>query len=256
MSSVNYKPKPPISVIDELQFSDRLQRKKRALENAGFSYTAIEHMDRRELTTIRYKLKFPDNVTKNIGSIYRLLLPRPNMFELDSETGKLDAQHKVKQVLVYSINEYVDNETITEGPISYNCHMGVYPKPIVKYKGHDDLGNPIEPKIRGYKNIFYIEYKPETIDKILNEMDNQPHAMCVGIAQDTGDFQVTPPYRVHNLEEFRDVQDIESLIEANPYLKNEKGGYEEFLQVKEQKKGKALSNRVRTITNTTKPTPE
>lgn len=247
MSYAKFSPKPPTTQIDELEFSDRLRRMKRAYDKAGLTFRTYRepsddietvkaiHAMQRELLTIKYAKKFPDGVFKNISWFYRFLLPKPSMFE--SDNGELDSQHKVRQVLVYALNEYVDSPDLENGPIGYQCKMGWYPSPLTRNK-RDPKKDEFIPHQVGVKNVFYIEYTPETIDKILNEMSNQPSGYGVAVARVTGPEIREHPYTVFNLREFKEIQDIEGLINASRlgYLQNEYGGYNEFVDAKEDAK--------------------
>lgn len=243
MSYAKFSPKPPTTQIDELEFSDRLRRMKKSYDRAGLTFRTYRepgddietvkaiHAMQRELLTIKYEKKFPDGVYKNISWFYRFLLPRPDMFEFDN--GNLDSQHKVKQVLVYALNEYVDSPDLENGPVGYQCKMGWYPSPITRNKRASKSDEFIPHQV-GIKNIFYIEYTPETIDKILSEMDNQPSGYGVAVARVQGPDIREHPYTVHNLREFKEIQDIEGLINASKlgFLQNEYGGYNEYIEAK------------------------
>jgi hypothetical protein len=248
----NYKIKPPIESTAEIDLSDRLVRIKKAYDNAGLEYIPNQQTDKSELITIRYKNKYPEDVTTRIAGIYRILLPKPNMFELPN--GKLDSQHKVKQVIVYGINEYVDNVNIENGPIGYHATLGCYQAPIIKYKKHDEMGNGIDPQIIRRKNIFYIPYSVEKIDEILSAMDNQPSTMAVAVAEEFAPYRFKEPNRaVFNMEEFKEVDDIDALIDASDkkYLKRDYGGFNEYMEAREEAKKAARPVKSRQVADTT-----
>lgn len=247
-SPANYRIKPPTTQVSEIEYSYRLKRAIEGFERRGLEYLIKpnpEHpslkpkpMDLQELLTIRYKQKFPDDITTNIAGIYRILLEKPNMFEF--ENGEMDTKHKVKQALVYGINEYVDNPQL-EHAVGYHTTIGSYNFPIIRYGKHDEMGNaiPDSAQVMRRKNIFYIEYTPEKIDEILEEMDNQPNTTAVAIAEEFGTTRFKEPsYTVHNIEEFKTVEDLEGLIDASKkgYLRRDFGGYKEYLDAKEEAK--------------------
>lgn len=227
----NYKVKPPVESTAEIDLSDRLQRIKKAYDKVGLEYIPNQTVDKSELLTIRYKNKYPDDITTNIAGIYRILLPKGGMFEL--ENGELDVQHKVKQALIYGINEYVDNANIENGPVGYHVTLGCYQAPLIKYKKHDQMGNGIDPHIVRRKNIFYIEYTPERIDEILDQMDNAPSTRAGAVAEEYAPYRFKEPsIAIPNAEEFRNIQDLEGLIKAGAdgELKREYGGYDHFIE--------------------------
>lgn len=227
--------------VQEIDFSDRLQRIKRAYDNADPNGQVYWIPDRTsdvfELRTIRYKQKYPNDVSTNISWMCRILLPRKNMFELDKESGTLDSNHKVKQALVYAINESVDNPNLEEGPVGYSSVIGWYQSPLIRYSKHDEFGNGTDPVIERMKNIFYIEYKPELVDDILSKMSNEISSMGVAVANEFGERWPTT-HSVRNLQEFKEAEDIQALIEASQhaYLRNDYGGYKEFLEARSEAK--------------------
>lgn len=190
-----------------------------------------------EKETLIFAKKYPDSVVKNIGWLYRIALPKPNMFELDEDTGELDKEHKVKQALIYHLNCYVTDPN-SEGikkVVGFNRTEGVYPDMIPEWK-YDREGHKIDFTPVGNRNIFYIEYTPENVDKILSEMSNQPNIMGVCIASELGPSPWSKgPYTVHNFDEFRNIEDIEGLMQASigvegrgVFLRQEYGGYEDY----------------------------
>jgi hypothetical protein len=249
---VNYKVKPPVVSTAEVDLSDRLVRIKKAYDKVGLEYVPNQQIDKSELITIRYKNKYPEDVTTHIAGIYRILLPKPNMFELPN--GELDKHHKVKQALIYGINEYVDNSNIENGPIGYHATLGCYQAPIIRYRKHDEMGNGIDPQVHKRKNVFYIEYTPEKIDEILAEMDNIPSTMAVAVAEEFAPYRFKEPnHSVPNAEEFRNVEDIEALIDASlkGRLKREFGGFEDYMKAEEEDKKKERPVRRQQVANTT-----
>lgn len=215
---------------------------KRAVERAGLDFEKPERPDKmrtRELLTNRYKKQYPNDVFKVIGWLHRYYLPKPNMFEFPD--GELDADHTVKQVLVYFLNEYVDNQNIEDGPIGYHAKMGWYPSPLVKNKHVVVEGiEQLEIDHIGDKNIFYIPYNKENLNKILSQMYNQPTDLGVAIARERGPDLRDRVYSVHNMQEFAEVDDIEGLIAASSenFLKKEYGGYHDYLDSREESKKK------------------
>lgn len=227
--------------IQEIDFSDRLQRIKRAYDNCDPNGQVFWRPDRKtdilELKTIRYKNKYPKNILRNISWMYRIAIPKKDMFELDKVTGELDHQNRVKEALVYALTETVDNPNIEEGPVGYSTKIGWYQAPVVRYQKHDDMGNGIDPIVERWKNIFYIEFKPETVDQILSEMDNEPNSIGVSVANEYGE-RWSISNSVHSMEEFKNIDDIYGLIEASKhgYLRKDPGGYKEFIDARDEAK--------------------
>lgn len=256
MSFVKYQAKPPTSKIDEINYSPRLSRIKRAVERLGFSFeldrddpeSHKEQIRRNnEILTMRYKQQYPNDVFKVIGWIHRYYLPKPGMFEF--EDGTLDMNHEVKQALVYYLHEYVDNPNLEDGPIGYQTKMGLFQVPIARNRRvRDSEGlETIELEQVGTKNIFYIPYTPENVDKILSEMYNtpDPRNFGVGYARERGPDTRDQVYTVFNIQEFKEIQDIEGLMDASKgnWLQNEYGGYNEFVKEKDKARTKPIRKR-------------
>ena len=255
-SSFVMKP-PQQPKFQEIDYSDRLKRVKRAYEQSDpggqVGWQPNKQGDIQELRTIRYKKRFPDDVTKTIGWMYRVALPKKNMFELDGETGALDSEYQVKEALVYSITESVDNPNLEDGAVAYSSPIGWYQAPIVRYTKHDEMGNGIDPVFSKWKNIFYIEFKPETVDKILSEMYNEPKSVGVAVANEFGPDSWNDSRTVHNMDEFKFAKDIYTLMEASRhgFLVKDAGGYEDFIQAKEtsKKQLKPIKQKKRIVSN-------
>lgn len=235
---MSFVPKPSQRpAIQDIDFSDRLKRIRRAYQNLDPNGQVDWKPDRTsdifELRTIRYKARYPNDVKRFIKKIHRIAIPQPSMFELDGETGELDRQHKVREALVYTLSEIVDNPNIEEGPVGYNTNVGWYKVPTIRYQNHDEFGNGTDPIETGSKNIFYLEFKPELVDKIISEADNDVIQLGVSVANLVGD-RWSEDLSVHNLEEFKNADDIYMLMEAskNGYLTKEEGGYREFMDAR------------------------
>lgn len=256
MSFVRYEAKPPTEKIDEIKYSDRLSRIKRAVEKLGLDFNRTERdpeshkemmMRNKELLTIRYKRQYPNDVFKVIGWLHRYYLPKPGMFEF--EDGELDMNHEVKQALVYYLNEYVDNPNLENGPVGYHARIGMFQVPITRNKrirNEEGLEEVVLDQV-GTKNIFYIPYSPENVDKILGEMYNTPDPKNLGVsyARERGPDTRDTVYTVYNIQEFREVQDLEGLMDASKgnWLINEYGGYNDFIKEKDKSKTKPIKKR-------------
>lgn len=253
MSFVRYQAKPPTSKIDEIRLSPRLSRIKRAVERLGFSFELEQddpesHREQirrnNEILTMRYKQQYPNDVFKVIGWIHRYYLPKPGMFEF--EDGELDMNHEVKQALVYFLHEYVDSPNLEDGPVGYTAKMGMFQVPIARNRRVRNEEGLEELRLEqvGTKNIFYIPYTPENVDKILGEMYNTPDPRNFGVsyARERGPDTRDTVYTVFNMQEFREVQDIEGLMDASKgnWLNNEYGGYNDFIKEKDKAKTKPV----------------
>lgn len=230
----------------DVEESQYLRRVKKALLRKNIQYEPRTETtnDIPEIETLRFIKKYPENVVNNIGWFYRVKLPKPNMFEINEDTGELDSKHKVKQALIYHVNCYVTDPNVEGGRTiaSFNRTEGVYRDIIPEYR-IDKNGRKTGFTSVGTKNIFYIEYTPENIDRILGEMSNTPNSIGVCIAAETGHSPwINNPYRVHNYEEFKNINDIDGLIAANigtkergTFLRAEYGGYEDYKEWLSQK---------------------
>lgn len=227
--------------------SPYLRRVKKALLRKDIIYEPRTETtnDVPEIETLLFIKKYPEFVVNNIGWFYRVKLPKPNMFEINEDTGELDSKHKVKQALIYHINCYVTDPNVDGGGrtiVSFNRTEGVYRDIIPEYK-IDRNGRKTGFTAVGTKNIFYIEYTPENIDRILGEMSNMPNSIGVCVGADTGHSPwANNPYKVHNFEEFRNIDDIDGLIAANvgtkergTFLRAEYGGYDDYKEWLSQK---------------------
>lgn len=242
----NHELIPQIDINPIAEQSPYLRRLIRTYRNKGLKYKFKTETtnDTPETETLRFAQNFPEGVVKNIGWIYRVSLPRPGQFELDEVTGELDKEHKIKQALIYHLNQYVTDPKLdgVKKLVGFNRTEGVYQDPIVDYK-YDKDGRRVDFDIIGNVNIFYIEYTPENVTKILDEMKNAPNTMGVCIAGESGPSPWSKgPYVVHNFDEFRNIKDIDGLMAASigvqgrgPFLKAEYGGYEEYQEWRKQK---------------------
>lgn len=222
-----------------VQNSPYIRRLQKALFRKSIEYQPRTETtnDIPEIETLEFAKRYPESVVKNIGWLYRVKLPKPGMFELNEDTGELDREHKVKQALAYHLNCYVTDPN-TEGGraiTGFARTEGVYRDIIPEYK-YDRSGKKTGYTAVGNRNIFYIEYTPENVDKILDEMSNLPNAtgVCVGAEQGHSPW-INNPYKVHNFDEFRNIDDIDGLIAANigtkergTFLRADYGGYEDY----------------------------
>lgn len=106
------------------------------------------------------------------------------MVELD-EQGTIDTEHKIKECLVYTTEEYVNSEPYIErggetgiqkisgGVYSHGVFKGV--DPIYDYNRNKEIVNA---KIGGIKNVFYIPWSRKTAEKLIAEL-GPPRRPCV-----------------------------------------------------------------------------
>ena len=228
--------KPRKQTAESLEYSDRLKRIIRAHESVYQEYVPNKMEDRNEILTLFNSKRYPQSVRKFLGGIYRVILPQANMFELDAKTGRLDKEFKVKQAIVYRLNQYVENpDRPMEQVASCNMKLGTYQRPVARLE-YDTEGN-VKNSVRvGSKNIFYIPYSPKLIKDLIEESGNTPTITCVTVGMDSGsEFHTPHPIAIPNINEFIEVEDLYGLIEASRrgYLMDDYGGYNRF---KEDKK--------------------
>lgn len=228
--------KPRKQTAESLEYSDRLRRIIRAHEAVYQEYVPNKMEDRNEILTLFNSKRYPQSVRKFLGGIYRVILPQANMFELDAKTGKLDKDFKIRQAIVYRLNQYVENpDRPMEQVASCNMKLGTYQRPVARLE-YDTEGN-VKNSVRvGSKNVFYIPYSPDVIKGLIEESGNTPTITCVTVGMDTGsEFHTPHPIAIPNIDEFIEVEDLYGLIEASRrgYLMDDYGGYNRF---KEDKK--------------------
>lgn len=164
-----FKPKQPPK-LPEIHYSERLRRMQRAYRDVDFEYQLSSADIRNEELFNVYAHKYPDQVKSKLMTFCRVLLPEPNMFELD-ESGKLDETHEIREALVRSESKKVmdPKNPITNTFCQANILHGVYRRPYVS-KVFDDYGNPTyKSRITDHRNVFYIEFNKANVNAVLEK---------------------------------------------------------------------------------------
>lgn len=233
------------------QLSERLKRTFRAYEDIDRQYIPDKKNDKNELETSIYKQRYPENVERQLIKLIRVKVPRES-FELDEE-GTVDAEGKVKEALVYSIQEKVINpnpdiEKEETGVYAWcTSKYGIYNKPVAIVK-RDELGNPISSKITGARAMFYIKFEPEAVKKILEDFNYecvQGFSLAVAQNSSTDNWHGSFTYSVYNLEEFL-YSPFDDVLGANigGFLKDKLGrptenGVQKYIMDKHAKRDQA-----------------
>jgi hypothetical protein len=206
----------------------------RAHEEVYMEYVPNKNEDQNEIMTMFEAKRHPENLRKFISGIYRVALPKKGMFELD-EKGTIDDEYSVKQAIVYRLNQYVENpDRPMQTVASCTTKIGTYQKPVARLD-YDKMGNVTNSTRVGSKNMFYIPYSAKFLRDLIAEVGNAPNITCCTIGLETGsEFHTPKPEAIANLEEFIDVEDIYSLIDASKwgYISKDPGGYQRYLDDK------------------------
>jgi hypothetical protein len=240
-----YQP-PTKQKVLERQLSERLRRTIDAcnkLSEGTQEYVFNRTTDRQELELSIYKQKFSDNWFTSLKTLSRVKL-KPGMF-VKNEENDTDQDFKVKEALVYSVDERVMNpKNPTTEVLSYCLtKMGTFQSPRVILE-RDELGNVNHSEVIGWSNMFYIPWdNGKSARKVIQEFDGAYRNTVLAIANASGDsWHTGNTYNIPNLQEWLEA-DFEDLLEANRgnFLKNEFGGtvlYEKD-KLEKQKKLKA-----------------
>lgn len=222
------------------QKPESLRRKELACKKISHSYIPNRTTDKAQIETSLYAQKYPNNVRKRLTTVSRVKI-KPDQFELND---KLDIQTdgKITEVLVYGVAVYVDYPSDPVGTnILASCKEthGIYARPWAQIQ-RDDLGNVINSEVKFWKNMFYIPFSRENVEKVLSEY-GEYRDLALAHAHEAGNWYGDRVFHCKNLEEFISAP-FKDIISANTggYLKTEAYGGVELFQKDRQEKRRQM----------------
>jgi hypothetical protein len=240
MSFARFEPPTKKKVLNE-QLSQRLRRTKKACEKEHLAYIFNGTTDKAEVELSIYRQRYPNTWKRRLFTLSRVKL-QPGMFVINEE-GDVDQDFKVKEALVYTVNESVmsTRNPETEQLAQCNTIEGVFKKPHV-IKEYDDLGNVTKSSAKRWSNRFYIPWdNGNSARKVLEEFDNKYRSTVLAIAMEGGEWYGANKYTVFNLQEWLE-SDFDDALAANTgnFLKRsgEYGGVIQSIKDKDQKRKK------------------
>jgi hypothetical protein len=208
------KNKKPEKGKQKYELNERLNVLSKEYQDLNYTYLLTEK-DRQELLFEKLKEKYPDTY---FYDIHRLL--------------RIQVRGKPEEYLVYIINEEITDTRFQK--YTLNRKVGVHSTPVGTPK-QDEYGAIEDININQWKVTFEIPFNQDEIKKLL-ESSRTPcleYAVAKGAIIGKGSTYVESPRTVYNFEEWLTLK-FDDLYNASNlgYLKDEFGGVEEYLAVR------------------------